>query len=292
MKKILMSLFMLAIFIVPVSFLAGCGETKTTYTVDVTTDKEMGTVSGMGLYKDGETVTLKAIANDGFKFVEWKENDIMVSTESIYTFVVSKNISLYAQFESTNVQNSYNIEVVGGIGSGTYQEGEMVTISSEDSVFLWWQIEGQDAILSTEKSYNFVASKDMKIVSHGIDREMGFAILESAEDWNLQNSYNFMVNEANEAFVNGKKVSAVYKGINDVWRNTDDDFNLVGLHSLTKYEIKDLSNQYAYVFWLYKDFDGSVKANLLYPKFQLKAGLEFGVPGTPSNTTIKFEDVK
>ena len=68
-----------------------------TYTVSVTA--ENGTVEGAGTYKQGATVTLEATANEGYEFVNWTEGETVVSTENPYTFTVSADVALVANFQ-------------------------------------------------------------------------------------------------------------------------------------------------------------------------------------------------
>lgn len=70
--------------------------------INVTTDPfEAGSVTGDGLYPYGEICTLTAHASDGFRFQAWKENDVIISIDSVYTFLVLENCHLQACFEST-----------------------------------------------------------------------------------------------------------------------------------------------------------------------------------------------
>ena len=57
-----------------------------------------GSVSGGGTYSDGTSCTVTATANEGYTFVCWSENDVMVSPEATYTFMVSGNRNLVAFF--------------------------------------------------------------------------------------------------------------------------------------------------------------------------------------------------
>ena len=57
-----------------------------------------GTVRGEGTYYGGTTCTLTASANDGYSFLNWTENGTVVSTESSYSFVVTGNRTLVANF--------------------------------------------------------------------------------------------------------------------------------------------------------------------------------------------------
>ena len=58
-----------------------------------------GYVSGAGLNDIGSICTLTATANDGYTFVNWTENSEVVSTETTYSFVVTGDRNLVANFE-------------------------------------------------------------------------------------------------------------------------------------------------------------------------------------------------
>ncbi len=68
----------------------------------VTADVEpagTGTVSGTGTYIEGTTATLTATPNDGYYFLQWlNENGDIVSSESTYSFIVTRDINLTAVF--------------------------------------------------------------------------------------------------------------------------------------------------------------------------------------------------
>ena len=65
-------------------------------TVMVEYDAMQGKVIGAGTYLLGDTVTLTAIPNEGFRFVRWS-NDV---EDNPYTFVISDNVTLSAEFEA------------------------------------------------------------------------------------------------------------------------------------------------------------------------------------------------
>lgn len=65
---------------------------------------EGGTVSGDGNYKYGDTCRLTVSTNTGYNFVNWTENGIQVSTDVNYSFEVTADRALIANFEKiTNV---------------------------------------------------------------------------------------------------------------------------------------------------------------------------------------------
>jgi hypothetical protein len=57
-----------------------------------------GTVSGAGTYNYGSTCTLTATPSTGYTFTNWTENGEVVSTEATYSFTVTGNRDLVANF--------------------------------------------------------------------------------------------------------------------------------------------------------------------------------------------------
>ena len=68
---------------------------------NVTVTAENGTVEGAGEYEEGKTATLTATANEGYEFVNWTVGEEVVSTENPYTFTVTADIALVANFQAT-----------------------------------------------------------------------------------------------------------------------------------------------------------------------------------------------
>jgi hypothetical protein len=76
-----------------------------TYTVTATANPtEGGSITGTGTYTEGTNITLNAIANEGYEFLNWTENGTVVSTQASYAFVVSSNRNLVANFEEIIVE--------------------------------------------------------------------------------------------------------------------------------------------------------------------------------------------
>ena len=67
-----------------------------------------GTVTGAGTYKEVETVTLTATANDGYRFLNWTENGNVVSNQATYLFMATKDRNLVANFELTDGINEFS----------------------------------------------------------------------------------------------------------------------------------------------------------------------------------------
>lgn len=87
-------------------------ETPVNYTITVSANPSNGgTVTGGGTYQQGQTCTVTAIANEAYTFTNWTENGSQVSEDAIYTFVVTSNRTLIANFA-----------FVQGEGSGTFED--------------------------------------------------------------------------------------------------------------------------------------------------------------------------
>ena len=75
---------------------------KKVYTVTVAA--ENGTVEGLaadGKYEHGAEATLTATPAEGYEFVNWTKGEEVVSTENTYTFTVTADIALVANFQAT-----------------------------------------------------------------------------------------------------------------------------------------------------------------------------------------------
>ena len=58
-----------------------------------------GSTSGDGTYKQGTVITVEAVANSGYIFTGWYENDVKVSDSAEYQFTVSGDRHLVAHFQ-------------------------------------------------------------------------------------------------------------------------------------------------------------------------------------------------
>ena len=65
---------------------------------------EAGTVTGGGEFEETDEITVKAVANDGYEFVNWTENEEEVSTDAEYTFEVLADRALVANFKEVVVE--------------------------------------------------------------------------------------------------------------------------------------------------------------------------------------------
>ena len=76
-------------------------EEPMTYTITVSASPAAGgTVSGGGTnIPYGTSITVEAMANVGYQFVRWTKNDNGISTDAKYSFIVTEDVALVANFD-------------------------------------------------------------------------------------------------------------------------------------------------------------------------------------------------
>ena len=128
-----------------------------------------GTVSGGGEYGLGEACTINADPAEGFTFINWTQNNEVVSTEAAYTFVVNNDRDMVANFVgSLHVSASVSPADAGSVeGVGEYAYGQTCTLTAtpaEGYNFLNWTIDG--IVVSTSAYYSFEVESDVNLVAH------------------------------------------------------------------------------------------------------------------------------
>ena len=131
------------------------------YNVSVSTaDASLGSVSGGGTYKTGASVTVTATPATDCVFESWTKDGNVVSSDPNYTFTVTENVTLVANFRqietyTVSVQSS-NTGYGTVSGGGSYKEGVSVTVKAEaetDCVFVNWTVDGRE--VSKDAEYRF-----------------------------------------------------------------------------------------------------------------------------------------
>ena len=134
-----------------------------------------GTVSGGGNYDYGENCTVVATANEGYDFINWTENGNEVSTDATYSFTVTGNHDLVANFEAQTFQVKVSIEPTNAAtvtGEGNYAYGTEVTLTlarNEDYRFVNWTEDGE--VVSEEMTYVFIITSNRNLVANFIYTE-------------------------------------------------------------------------------------------------------------------------
>lgn len=126
-------------------------------------DDAGGTVSGKGVYKNGDSVTVTATVNenDGYEFKGWQENGQLVSgAGETYTFTANGDRTLTALFElSKEYTVRLTVDPTGAgtvTGGGSYDTGEhkatVTATANQGYYFIGWYGEDGEQV-STETSH-------------------------------------------------------------------------------------------------------------------------------------------
>jgi len=123
-----------------------------------------GSVTGPGVYSVGSSCTLTAVSTPPYGFVRWTSDQAgnnTVSTANPYTFTVTGETTLYAQFQPTPYLLTYSA-CSGGTASGPtgmIPTGTPVTLNAVPSPGYWfdgWRKDGCDGtVVSRNVSYTF-----------------------------------------------------------------------------------------------------------------------------------------
>ena len=178
-------------------------------------DNSMGIVtidSTDGSYKKGEKAEVIAVANEGFRFVNWTDAEGKVLSESNpYVFGVTKDLDLTANFEKIPAEKytfsvAANDEKMGSVAvepqQDTYEAGTEIKVSavpaSEDYEFVGFTKKGTQEIVSKDNPYVFQIQENMELTanfkevehSHLIyvespDPQMGTVTMDPANEGNI-----------------------------------------------------------------------------------------------------------
>ncbi len=134
-----------------------------TYQVTTSSSPVDGGISfGGGNYIAGQVATVSAISNTGYSFTNWTESGNVVSTDSVYSFTVTANTDLVANFDPADFLISATTIPAGSgtvIGGGIYSYGSTATLtatSGKSWVFYEWT-ENCNPVSGNE-SYSFVVT--------------------------------------------------------------------------------------------------------------------------------------
>ncbi|NLU38205.1 MAG: T9SS type A sorting domain-containing protein, partial [Bacteroidales bacterium] len=153
------------------------------YSVDLSVaPAASGTVSGAGSFESGSSVTVSATAANGYNFLNWTEGENIVSSSAIYTFTITSDRSLKANFEPKMFTITLTANPSSGgftnFASSQFAFGQNVTVNANQNsnyTFVSWTENG--VIVSTNKSFTFTAEANRSLVAN-------FIIETGAEDIN------------------------------------------------------------------------------------------------------------
>ena len=162
-----------------------------TYTINVSANPtEGGTVTGGGTYNEGTFCTVMATPASGYEFVNWTEGGNVVSTSASYSFTVTGNRNLVANFQEQIVYYSIRLTANptdGGTlsGGGTYQQGATCTVTATPNTnytFVNWTEGGN--VVSTNASYTFIVDSNRALTANFTMQPQNFTITATADPAN------------------------------------------------------------------------------------------------------------
>ena len=154
-------------------------------------------VSPAGTVFDAETpITVTATKNFGYKFVNWTDaNNQVVSTDEVYTFSISANTALKANFEKINTY-ALDYKVEGGAndymvsaspaptvvdGKNMYEEGTEVTLTASSNDILTFT-NWNDGETGAERKINMNADQSFTAAYSAKDFIAGWDFYKSARE--------------------------------------------------------------------------------------------------------------
>jgi len=128
---------------------------------------EGGSAHGSGEYGVGNECYLYAYPNEGYTFVNWTENGVVLSTEAEYTYIVTHAATIVANFSINNYEvSAYATPEEGGTieGTGIYTHGATATLTATPNTgytFVSWNENG--LVLTTDATYSFTVTADREL---------------------------------------------------------------------------------------------------------------------------------
>ena len=148
-----------------------CGDInliRNNYNVFVSTNN--GSATGIGSYSCDSMATLKATPNTCYQFTNWTENGNIVSTNSTYSFVVTYDRDLVANFTKKRYAISLSVNDINKgtiVGNGNYGCDTSVTVRSHIKTGArWLNWTENSTIVSTDSIYTFTATSNRNLVAN------------------------------------------------------------------------------------------------------------------------------
>jgi hypothetical protein len=179
----------------PGSTASGGGTSAAANTITISASPSAsGTVSGGGNFATGSSQTVTATPNGGFSFVNWTQNGSVVSTSASYTFTLTSNVTLVANFTTVPaplylIAVSASPSADGTVsGGGQFLAGSSNTVTATANSgfnFVNWTASG--SVVSTSASYTFTLNSNTTLVAN-FDVGTGVMPAENNVSTNWQNA--------------------------------------------------------------------------------------------------------
>ena len=131
---------------------------------------QAGYTEGDNCYRVNDEAVVTAIPKLGSSFINWTENDTVVSTENPYSFIVTESRTLVAHFKRE--RDTVTIEVNNPdygytTGAGEYFAFDTVQIEAFGNgcyPFINWTIDNSE--VSTDNPYTFIITENVNLVAN------------------------------------------------------------------------------------------------------------------------------
>jgi hypothetical protein len=130
-----------------------------------------GITTGDTIVNNNSTVTVHAIANQGYVFSNWcKTTDTtIISTNANYTFVATSDLKLVANFKYPDTITTIASPTIGGITKGDTIIGDNLPVTvhaipNPGYIFIKWCKTTDTTTLSTNENYTFNATSNLNLV--------------------------------------------------------------------------------------------------------------------------------
>ena len=147
---------------------------STSFIINATANPvEGGIVSGGGTYQEGTDCSLTAMANEGYSFTSWTENGEVVSTNFTYSFTVSSNRNLVANFVVSGGSSHEYVDL--GLPSGLlWATCNVGAESPEDygDYFAWGETQPKDTY--DWSTYQYCNGSNNTLTKYCNDSEYGY----------------------------------------------------------------------------------------------------------------------
>jgi len=146
------------------------GQAPTNYTVSTSANPaSYGSVTGGGTFASGSNDTVVATPKANYGFLSWTESGNLASSQPSYSFSVTNNRTLVANFAKLDKLTTSASPVSAGTttGDGTYTDGTTQTVvakSNNGYLFVDWT--SGTTHVSTSATYSFTLAGNVKLVAN------------------------------------------------------------------------------------------------------------------------------
>jgi len=173
------------------NLVANFTQSSTQYTITTSANPTNGgTASGGGTFTLNQSCTVKATPLTGYTFVNWTENSNIVSVDTSYTFNITTNRNLVANFMLITTQDTISTSAnpaIGGTttGGGTFSLNQSCTVKATPLTgyyFVNWTENSN--IVSTDTTYTFNVTSNRNLVANFAQNATQYTITTSTNPTN------------------------------------------------------------------------------------------------------------